>query len=85
MNDLLNNKDRPPEPTGRVATLLGRASRHTGVACSNAVVATRRASSYIQKRVRSAHNERPLQLVGTIAGIAFMCGVMLRVWRSHQP
>ena len=71
-------------PSGRMATKLGHASRRTVIACSNLGVAAKRASQYLQQRARSAQNERPLQLLGTIAGITFLCGVMLRIWRSHK-
>jgi hypothetical protein len=34
------------------------------------------------KHIRRAAEEKPLALIATVAGSAFVAGVLLRVWRS---
>jgi hypothetical protein len=36
------------------------------------------------QRIRHAANERPIQVIAAVAGIAFAAGLLLRVWRSNH-
>ena len=38
----------------------------------------------MNRTVRRFADERPLQFVGMVAGVALMAGVALRIWRSKR-
>jgi ElaB/YqjD/DUF883 family membrane-anchored ribosome-binding protein len=38
----------------------------------------------LMRSVRRFANERPLQFVGIVAGMSFVAGVALRIWRSNR-
>ena len=42
------------------------------------------AASSLARSVRRFADERPLHFVGVVAGVAFVAGVALRIWRSKQ-
>jgi hypothetical protein len=43
-----------------------------------------RTASSVVDAVRTFANERPLHLIGIAAGVAFVAGVALRIWRSKR-
>jgi len=43
---------------------------------------SRQAASTVVERVRIMAREQPLQFLAAVAGIAFVTGVVLRIWRS---
>lgn len=57
-------------------------------AAERSLRATRRkvsdAANLLMRSVRSFADERPLHFVGVVAGIAFVTGVALRIWRSKR-
>ena len=42
------------------------------------------AASSLVESVRRFADERPLQFVGVVAGVALVTGVALRIWRSNR-
>lgn len=45
---------------------------------------TSAAAASINRSVRHFADERPLHFVGVVAGVAFLAGVTLRIWRSTR-
>lgn len=43
---------------------------------------SKQTAANIVDRVRTMANEQPLQFIAAVAGIAFVTGVVLRIWRS---
>jgi ElaB/YqjD/DUF883 family membrane-anchored ribosome-binding protein len=42
------------------------------------------AAASLGRSTRRFADERPLQFVGVVAGVAFIIGVALRIWRSNS-
>lgn len=42
------------------------------------------AATSLARSVRRFANERPLHFVGAVAGVGFVFGVALRIWRSKR-
>lgn len=90
----------PPKPRleeygRRAGELLGRASKrirrdygseweYVSDACHRVASRAREFSSPARVRVEKLKEDRPLQLLGIIAGIAFAAGVAARVWRTRH-
>ena len=57
-------------------------------AAERSLRATRRklsdATTSLNRSVRRFKDERPLHFVGVVAGMAFVAGVGLRIWRSKR-
>ena len=41
-------------------------------------------ASSVQRRGRYVVDEYPIQTIAAVAGVAFVCGVLLRIWRSNR-
>ena len=41
-------------------------------------------ASRVRRRGRYVADEYPLQTIAAVAGVAFICGVLLRIWRSNR-
>jgi hypothetical protein len=68
----------------RIAIARIRARRAIASACKQSVGASRRAILGLQSRTRRMKNERPMELLGVVAGSAFVLGMTLRIWRSRR-
>jgi ElaB/YqjD/DUF883 family membrane-anchored ribosome-binding protein len=79
---------RAGELLGEATERISRAYSHTWLRLSDtyAEIAfrAREIASSSRIRVEQFKEERPLQLLGIIAGMAFAAGVAVRVWRSRR-
>jgi ElaB/YqjD/DUF883 family membrane-anchored ribosome-binding protein len=41
-------------------------------------------ASNVRRRSRYVADEYPVQTIAAVAGVAFICGVLLRIWRSNR-
>ena len=64
-------------------TLQG-AGESVGLAIGKSVAKTRQLGQQMRDRAEYVRQEKPLQLLGVLAGFAMAAGVATRVWRSNR-
>ncbi len=69
-----------PVATGK----LQDAGESLGLAIGKSVAKTRELGQQLRHRAEFVKQEKPLQLLGILAGIAMAAGVATRVWRSTR-
>src|SRR5579871_4431298 len=83
-----NQEEMPRALPARTAASANDVYRASLSAAERSFRATRRkisdTATSMTNSVRRFADERPLHLVGIVAGIAFATGVALRVWRSQR-
>jgi ElaB/YqjD/DUF883 family membrane-anchored ribosome-binding protein len=70
--------------TERLARLCGEAAGRVELAYHNLSRGARDVSRRMQDRAKRMKNEKPLQTVAMIGAIAFVAGIILRIWRSQH-
>jgi hypothetical protein len=75
---------RPESLADRIAIVRIRTRRFLISACHQSMCASGRALAEARQRARRMRDERPLMLLGIIAGSAFVLGMSLRIGRSRR-
>ena len=81
-----------PEGTGEllcatgasVGRIYGGARVRASSYYEDAVAVVEQLAARARERAGYLKRERPLQTLGMVAAAAFVCGVMLRIWRSRN-
>lgn len=68
----------------RIAVTRIRARRFLVNARHESAAASERAIHELLRRTRRMKDERPMALLGIVAGSAFLLGITLRIWRSRR-
>lgn len=68
----------------QTAAAVSQAKERAGDMYRETRVKTGEALHRAQTRVRYLVNEYPLQVIGGVAAVAFVAGVVLRIWRSSR-
>lgn len=75
---------RPDSIADRVAIARIRTQQFLSSACHESKLASEWAIRKLRNETRKMKDERPLALLGIIAGSAFVLGMTLRLWRSGR-
>jgi hypothetical protein len=68
----------------QIAATYRVATRHSAESYNHISLRCRSFVSNARYRARRAKDEQPLQLLGVIAGAAFIAGIVVRLWRSSR-
>ncbi|HET7893077.1 MAG TPA: hypothetical protein VFL34_16235 [Candidatus Sulfotelmatobacter sp.] len=63
---------------------LRRAGEAVGLAIGKSVAKTRQLGRQLRDRAEFVKQEKPLQLLGVVTGLAMAAGIATRVWRSNR-
>jgi len=76
------------KPVANIKSAAARTSRNTQARARGAYSLLINRSGALARdvghKLQKARHERPMQIVAAVAGIGFVMGVVLRVWRSKQ-
>jgi hypothetical protein len=75
---------RPESIADRIAIVRIRTRRSLASGFHDSMSASRRALTEVRQRIRRMRDERPMMLLGLIAGSAFVLGISLRIGRSRR-
>jgi hypothetical protein len=70
--------------TSRLSDLYRSGSVHTANSFEQLATTCHSVASRTVRHVRSTKEEHPLRLLGVIAGVAFVAGIAVRIWRSSH-
>jgi hypothetical protein len=70
--------------TSRLGDLYSSVSVHTANSFEQLATTCHSVASRTVRHVRSTREEHPLRLLGVIAGVAFVAGIAVRIWRSSH-
>ena len=61
---------------------LQRAGESLGIAVGNTVAKSREFAARVRERAEQVKEEKPLQILAVLAGVAVVAGFATRIWRS---
>ena len=61
---------------------LQRAGESLGIAVGNTVAKSREFAARVRERAAQVKEEKPIQLLAVLAGVAAVAGFATRIWRS---
>lgn len=77
-----NNSDPASDPAEKARQAVEQGVAAVKRSLRAAESKSKQTAANIVDRVRTMANEQPLQFIAAVAGIAFVTGVVLRIWRS---
>lgn len=70
--------------TEKIGTLCGQVSARVELTLHDLSNRTLRFSREMQQKAGRIKDDNPLKALGLIAGVTFVAGIMLRIWRSQK-